>query len=48
MDLTSQRVAAALSRMQKRDGFRSGAGGHSELVRGGPPVGVGGDDRIQA
>jgi len=34
MDTGSQRVAAAFSRMQERDGLRSGAGGRSQLVLG--------------
>src|SRR5829696_4300229 len=37
MDTSSQRVAAALSRMQERDGLRSCAGGRSLLVPSGHP-----------
>jgi len=35
MDTSSQRVAAALSRMQERRGLRFPAGGQLDLVRSG-------------
>jgi hypothetical protein len=48
MDTSSQRVAAAFSRMQGRDGLRSRADGCSLLVPSGRLVGFTRDDRIQA
>jgi len=48
MDTSSQRVAAALSRMRERERLRSRAGGRSHLVQGGGASTHGGDACLQA